>query len=171
MTRRSVRHYTDKAVEGKTIETLLRAAMQAPSAHNAQPWHFIVITERRILDAVPEFHSYARMLLEAPAAILVCGDLGVEESPEYINQACSAAAQNILLASHTLGLGAVWLGIYPREKRVREIRRLLRLPSRIIPVSLVALGYPAEKKAPADRYQPQRVHFNCLGEISVKSHL
>jgi nitroreductase len=145
--------------------------MQAPSAHNAQLWHFIVITERRILDAVPEFHSYARMLLEAPAAILVCGDFGVEESPEYINQACFAAAQNILLASHTLGLGAVWLGIYPREKRVREIRRLLRLPSRIIPVSLVALGYPAEKKAPADRYQPQRVHFNCLGEISVKSHL
>jgi len=74
-------------------------------------------------------------------------------------------------ASHTLGLGAVWLGIYPREKRVREIRRLLRLPSRIIPVSLVALGYPAEKKAPADRYQPQRMHFNCLGEISAKSHL
>lgn len=160
MTRRSIRRFNDKAVEEKKIETLLRAAMQAPSAHNSQPWHFIVITERELLSAIPEFHPYAKMLLQAPAAILVCGDTRIEESIEYNNANCSAATQNLLLAAHDLGLGAVWLGIYPREKRVEEIRRLLDIPRYITPIALVALGYAAEDKEPEERFQPKRVHRN-----------
>ncbi|MEE8591962.1 MAG: nitroreductase family protein [Spirochaetia bacterium] len=160
MTRRSIRRFKDKAVEEKKIETLLRAAMQAPSARNSQPWHFIVITERELLSAIPEFHPYAKMLVQAPAAIMVCGDARIEESIEYINADCSAAAQNLLLAAHDLGLGAVWLGIYPRERRVEEIRKLLGIPRTITPIALVALGYAAEDNGPEERFQPKRVRRN-----------
>jgi nitroreductase len=134
--------------------------MQAPSARNHQPWHFIVITERSILSAIPKFHTYAKMLHEAPVAILICGDRRIEESVEYINSDCSAAAENLLLAAHDLGLGAVWLGIYPRERRVQEIRRLLDIPRHVVPIALAALGYPEEARKPEDRFQPERVHRN-----------
>jgi nitroreductase len=157
-TRRSIRRFAERMVEEKKIETLLRAAMQAPSSRNSQPWHFIVITERKTLSAVPEFHTHAKMLHEAPLAIMVCGDLRIEQSIEYINTDCSAATENLLLAAHDLGLGAVWLGIYPREQRVEEIRRLLDIPRHVIPISLVALGYAAEDKEPEDRFRSERVH-------------
>jgi nitroreductase len=160
MTRRSIRRFKEWGIEDRKIETLLRAAMQAPSGHNHQPWHFIVITERRILSAIPEFHVYAKMLHQATAAIMVCGDMRIEESIEYINTDCSAATENLLLAAHELGLGAVWLGIYPRERRVQEIRRLLDIPRHIIPIALVALGYAAEDMKPEDRFRPERVHRN-----------
>jgi len=160
MTRRSIRRFEARGIEEGKIETLLRAAMQAPSGLNNQPWHFIVITERRILSAIPEFHAYAKMLHQAAAAIMVCGDMRIEQSVEYINTDCSAATENLLLAAHELGLGAVWLGIYPRERRVQEIRRLLGIPRHIIPISLVALGYAAEDKDPEDRFRPERVHRN-----------
>lgn len=160
MTRRSIRRFKDRPVEEKKIEILLQAAMQAPSARNSQPWHFIVITERRLLSAIPEFHPNAKMLLQAPAAIMICGDNRIEESIEYINSDCSAATQNLLLAAHNLGLGAVWLGIYPRERRVEELRKLLGIPITITPIALVALGYAAEDKEPEERFQPKRVHWN-----------
>ncbi len=160
MTRRSIRRFKERGIEDRKIETLLRAAMQAPSGHNHQPWHFIVITERRILSAIPEFHAYAKMLHQATAAIMVCGDMRIEESIEYINTDCSAATENLLLAAHELGLGAVWLGIYPRERRVQEIRRLLDIPRHIIPIALVALGYAAEDRKAEDRFRPERVHRN-----------
>ncbi len=158
MSRRSIRRYTDKVIEDDTIEMLLKAAMQAPSAHNSQSWQLVVITERALLDAIPRFHRYAGMLRQAPAAILVCGDTRLEENVGYCSLNCAAATQNILLAAHSLGLGAVWLGIYPREKRIEEIRKLLGLPPEIVPISLVSLGYPAEEKTPEQRYQPRRVH-------------
>ncbi|UCF98674.1 MAG: nitroreductase family protein [Spirochaetaceae bacterium] len=165
MTRRSIRHFKDRTVEEEKIETLLRTAMQAPSAHNYQPWHFIVITERQILSTIPEFHPHAKMLHEAPAAIMICGDTRLEQSVEYINTDCAAAAENLLLAAHDLGMGAVWLGIYPRERRVQEIRRLLGIPRQIIPITLIALGYAAEEKDVEDRFQPERVHRNRWGGV------
>ncbi len=160
MTRRSIRRFKDRPVDEKKIKTILRAAMQAPSARNSQPWHFIVITDRRLLSAIPEFHPNARMLLQAPTAVMICGDIQIEESIEYINTDCSAATQNLLLAAHALGLGAVWLGIYPRERRVEEIRKLLGIPRTITPIALVALGYAAEDKEPEERFQAKRVHRN-----------
>lgn len=167
MTRRSIRRFMDRAVEEPKLDMLLRAAMQAPSGNNQQPWHFIVITDRATLSAVPEFHPYAKMLHEAPAAVLIGGDTRIEESIEYINTDCSAATENLLLAAHDLGLGAVWLGIYPRERRVQEIRRLLAIPPQIIPIALVALGYAAEAKAPDDRFLPERVHRERWGSAQV----
>jgi nitroreductase len=160
MTRRSIRRFEKREIEEQMIETLLRAAMQAPSGQNRQPWHFIAITERRILSAIPKFHPNAKMLHKAPAAILVCGDTRIEESIKYINSDCSAATENLLLAAHELGLGAVWLGIYSREDRVERISRLLELPPYLMPISLVAVGYAAETKQPEDRFRPERVHRN-----------
>ncbi len=158
LTRRSIRRYTSKKVSAKVVEELLKAGMSAPSANNSQPWHFVVIDERQILDRVPEFHAYSSMLYFAPLAIAVCGDSKV--SPSYWVQDCSAATQNILLAAHASGLGAVWLGIYPINERVRELQKLLNLPEQIVPLSLISLGYPAANKPPENRFNADRVHPN-----------
>ena len=166
LTRRSVRRYTDEHVNDEVVNTLLQAGMQAPSANNLQPWHFVVIDDRKILNGIPTFHPYSQMLIDAPLAILVCGDTALEEVPEYISQDCSAAAQNILLAAHALGLGAVWLGIYPTGERVQGIRNLLQIPEQIIPILLISLGYPIPgvEKIKTDRFQPQRVYRNIWGK-------
>ena len=164
MTRRSIRTYKDMQVSIETMEMLLKAGMQAPSARNEQPWYFTVIRERRTLDEVPSFHPYAQMMKSAPAAILVCGDLQIEKSIDYVVEDCSAATQNVLLAAHGLGLGAVWLGIHPREERVAGIRNLLSIPESVLPVALIAVGYPDEDKSPADRFLPQRVFYEKWGQ-------
>ena len=160
LTRRSIRRYTAAAVSEPAINELLKAAMSAPSASNQQPWHFVVINERQILSRVSEYHPYAQMLPQAQVAILVCGDLMLEKSPGYWVQDCAAATENILIAARASGLGAVWLGIYPREERVRATRELFRLPQHVMPLSLVAIGYPAEQKPPSDRYSISRIHYN-----------
>jgi len=159
-TRRSIRKFQDRAVSGQLIERLIRAAAMAPSARNAQPWQFVVLTDRTLLDRVPEVNRNAWMARDAPAAILVCGDVSLELSPGYWPVDCAAAVQNLLLAAHGLGLGAVWTGIYPRQERIDGFRRLLNLPEHIMPHSLVVIGYPAEKPASEDRYRPERVHWN-----------
>lgn len=160
LTRRSIRKYTKQSVSEEVIRKLLEAAMSAPSARNTQPWHFVVINDRAILDEIPKLHPYSQMLKEAPLAILVCGDLKLQNNEGYIVQDCSAATQNLLLAAHSEGLGAVWLGIYPREERISGIRKLLNIPSYILPISLISLGHPAEKKERENRYQESRVHYN-----------
>ncbi len=159
-TRRSVREFTAQPVEESAVETLLRAAMSAPSAGNQQPWHFIVVNERALLDRIPEFSPYAAMCREAPLGILVCGDTTLEKYPGYWIQDCSAATQNLLLAAHDLGLGAVWTGVYPREERMRGFRQLLNLPDHILPLAFVVIGHPAERPQPQDRFRPERIHYN-----------
>ena len=158
--RRSIRKYTTQPVSDETIEELLQAAMSAPSAGNEQPWQFVVIKERELLDEIPNFHQHSGMLREAPVAILVCGDKRLEKYPEYWIQDCSAATQNILVAVQAKGLGAVWLGIYPVENRVTGLRKLLGLPEDVTPFSLISIGYPAEQKPPSDRYDASRVHHD-----------
>lgn len=160
MTRRSIRKYTTQSVSAEVMDQLLKAAMQAPSARNTQPWHFIIIDNKALLHEVPKFHPYSDMLRQAAAVIVVCGDLTLEKDLDYLNQNCSAATENLLLAAHASGLGAVWLGLFPRDKRVEGIRHLLKLPQYIIPISMIALGYPAEEKQAVDRFNLRRVHFN-----------
>lgn len=159
LTRRSIRKFTSQLVSHDLIEKILKAGMQAPSARNKQPWHFIVIQDREMLDKISVVHPYAYMLKEAPLGIVICGDSNIEITIEYIVQDCSAATQNMLLAAHNFGLGAVWLGIYPREPRIKALRKLLSIPENIIPVSMIAVGYPAEKKEPENRFNPERVHY------------
>jgi nitroreductase len=156
--RRSIRKYTNQEISDETIEKLLRAAMAAPSAGNEQPWHFIVIRDRETLNAIPKFHPYSQMLKEAPAAIIVCGDSSLEKFQGYWVQDCSAATQNILLEAQEMGLGSVWLGVYPMEERVNGLKSLLKLPAYVTPLCILPIGYPAESREPADRYDPIRVH-------------
>ena len=159
-TRRSIRTYFHRPVPEELIQNLLAAAMQAPSARNQQPWPFVVIDDRAILAKIPEFMPNAAMAEHAPLAILVCGDLSLEKSPGYWVVDCAAAVENMLLASHALGLGAVWCGVYPREPRMEGLRQLLGLPQNVIAHSLVVLGYPAEQVQPQDRFRPERVRRN-----------
>jgi nitroreductase len=159
LSRRSIRKYEARPVPQDVVNNLLKAAMAAPSANNLQPWQFVVVTERSLLDAIPVFHPHAAMLKEAPLAILVCGE---PESSRYWQQDCGAATENILLAAHALRLGAVWLGLFPREDRVKGVRELLKVPEPIIPMALIAIGYAAEEKAPSDRYNEAKVHRNSF---------
>lgn len=142
------------------MEALLRAAMAAPSAGNARPWAFLTLTDRKLLDAIPEIHPHAKMAARAPAAVLVCAEPGREKYPGNWPQDCAAATQNLLLAAHASGLGAVWCGVWPNRERMENFRRVFALPEGIEPHALVCLGYRAETKTRADRYEPERVHRN-----------
>jgi len=158
--RRSIRKYTSQAVTDSQIQQLLKAAMAAPSAGNEQPWEFIVLRDRKTLNAIPKFHPYSLMLYEASVAILVCGDLSREKYTGYWVQDCAAATENMLLAAVELGLGAVWLGVYPIEERVAAMRKLLNIPETVVPFSLVSIGYPAEQQQPSDRFDASRIHYD-----------
>jgi nitroreductase len=162
LTRRSIRKYTPEPVTEDTLKRLLQAAMSAPTANNQQPWHFVVIKDRKIMNEIPKFHHYSSMLKEAPLAILVCGSLkeSLLNSEGYLVLDCTAATQNLLLAAHAEGLGAVWLGVYPRPERLEGMRRLLSLPDYVVPVALISLGHPAEKKPMEERYDPDKVHLD-----------
>jgi nitroreductase len=159
--RRSIRAYEDRPVEPEQIETLLRAAMAAPSAGNQQSWRFVVVTDREQLDRLAVATPYSKMLAHAPLAIAVCGDLTSERYPEdYWVEDCSAAMQNLLLAAHAIGLGAVWLGYHPRQDRKDNAREILGLPDTIDTLGVASIGYPAEEKPPAARFDPGFVHYD-----------
>ncbi len=134
--------------------------MAAPSAGNEQPWHFIVIDDRDLMASIQKVHPFSRMLDEAPLAIMVCGDTSMERHLGFWVQDCAAATENLLLAAHSMGLGAVWIGVHPHEDREMAIRRLFCLPDGIIPLSIVALGHPAESKEPSNRFMAERMHYN-----------
>ena len=159
-TRRSIRKYTSQSVSNDIVRELLAAAMMAPSSGNQQPWHFVVIKERKILDAIAAFHQYGKMLKDAPIAILICGDPTLEKYKGRWMLDCSAATQNLLLAAHAIGLGAVWIGIYPGANRIEPMRELVTLPEHIIPFSLISIGYPAEQKPTPERFNTERIHYD-----------
>jgi nitroreductase len=157
LTRRAVREFPPEPVSEEQIHTLLNAAMHAPSACNQQPWHFIVVTRRERLDEIAGVHPYAQMLKQALLAVIVCGDLSLETCPGNWAVDCSAAMENLLLAAHAIGLGGVWVGIYPGEERMRDFRLLLGLPKFVMPLSLAAIGHPAGPLPKVDRYNPDRI--------------
>ncbi|MDO6353913.1 nitroreductase family protein [Caloramator sp. CAR-1] len=158
--RRSIRKYLDKPVAKEDIDDLLRAAMAAPSAGNEQPWEFIVVDDKNVLKRIADVHPYAKMLYEAPVAIVVCGDLNKEKYKGFWVQDCSAATQNILLEATDKGLGTVWIGVYPDDTRVKDISNIFGIPSNVIPLSIVAVGYPAQEMQEVDRFDPQKIHYN-----------
>lgn len=158
MTRRSVRKYKPGKIPEAKLRKILEAAMSAPSARNRQPWRFVVVRERETLLKLTDVHPYAQMLREAAAAIVVCGDLSDVKASAYWEQDCAAATQNALLAAHALGLGAVWLGVHPREERVSGVQKLLHIPKDVVPLSIVSLGSPGEKPATGKRYDGNKVH-------------
>ncbi len=159
-TRRSIRRYQTKHVSPEVVTELLQGAMAAPSAGNERPWHFIVLTDRALLDEIPKFHPFSAMLKQASVAVLVCADTTLERHAGYWVLDCAAATQNLLLAAHAKGLGAVWCGVYPTSDRVDNLKALLRLPEQIVPFSLIPLGFPDEFKHAEERFDPARVHHN-----------
>ena len=166
MTRTSIRQYTDQVISADTIETLLRAGMAAPTAVNKQPWHFVVVTDREKLNGLAVANPNAGMAQKAPLSIVVCGDMKKTlEGPAraFWVQDCSAATENILLAAHGLGLGAVWTGLYPNEDRAKAVAELLKLPETIIPLCAIVIGHPAESPEPKDKWLPENVSYNEFG--------
>ena len=159
MTRTSVRQYTDRQISADTLETLLKAGMAAPTAVNKQPWAFVVTTGRDALDSLATLQP---RLKTAAAAITVCGDMAraIEgEGRDFWVQDCSAATENILLAAHALGLGAVWTGVYPIAERVDDVSRALALPDSVVPMCIIAVGYPPADQEPKDKWDPSKVHY------------
>ena len=158
--RRSIRAFTDQKVDNDRIRTLLEAAMAAPSAVARDPWRFIVVREKATLSRLAEGLPNGRMLAKAALGIIVCGDSSAAHDglEGYMIQDCIAALENMLLAATATGLGAVWLGVYPRRERQAHLRSVLGIPESVTPVAATAIGYPAEEKSPRTRYQDSYVH-------------
>ena len=166
LSRTSVRAYTDQKVEKDKIEKLLRAAMAAPTAVNKQPWHFVVIEDKHVLEQIAEEIPTAKMAARAPLAITVCGDMEKAldgEGRDFWIQDASAATENLLLAAHAMGLGAVWTSVYPIKDKVEATRALLKLPETIVPLGTIVIGYPKEKPQPKDKWKPENVSYNTFG--------
>ncbi|MDD4077202.1 MAG: nitroreductase family protein [Bacilli bacterium] len=159
--RRSVRSFLDKPIEKEKIELLMRAAMQAPSARNQQPWHFVIIQERETLQAIATISRNVQMLNEASLVIIVLIDKDNLTAPLMAPQDVAAATQNILLKAVDLDLGTCWCGIYPREERMASVAKILNVPDRYQIFSLIAVGYPKEKNANrfVNRFDPTRIHY------------
>ena len=162
-TRTSVRDYEARPVEKEKIEKMLRAAMAAPTAMNKQPWHFVVVDQRNVLDALAGANPYAKMLKKAPLAIVVCGntDKMIEGGGrDFWIQDASAATENLLLAAHAMGLGAVWTGAYPSGERCISISKVLSLSDNLVPLNMIVVGYPAEQPQPKQKFKEENVSYN-----------
>lgn len=162
-TRTSVRDYEARPVEKEKIEKMLRAAMAAPTAMNKQPWHFVVVDQRNVLDALAGANPYAKMLKKAPLAIVVCGntDKMIEGGGrDFWIQDASAATENLLLAAHAMGLGAVWTGAYPSEERCISISKVLSLSDNLVPLNMIVVGYPAEQPQPKQKFKEENISYN-----------
>jgi len=158
-TRRSIRKYTSQPVTDETVKILLQAAMAAPTARDERSWEFIVIRDKNILQQVPTFHPFAKHVPDAQVAVVIVGNKTLEAHPGLWALDCSNASMNILLTAHSIGLGAVWTTFYPYEDRMAGIRKLLNLPDHIVPLNIIPIGYPAEKKPPEDRFNPSKIHY------------
>jgi nitroreductase len=163
LSRRSIRKYNGKQIPDTDIQEILKAAMFAPSAVNCQPWHFIVTSSKELFESIMKIHPYASFLMDASHAILVCGDENLQHDIGYYQLDCSAATQNILLSSHSMGIGSCWIGIEPRIERKEKFKSLFKLPEHIQPFALISLGYTDKVKSTPDRYKADRVHHDHWG--------
>jgi len=165
--RKSVRAYAEGAIPREQLEMLVRAGMAAPSAVDQRPWEFIVVTDRATLARLAERLSYAKMAARAAAAIVVCGDLRRQwGGPGSVMWSidCAAAAQNMLLAAESLGLGAVWTAGYPYPDRMGAMREILGLPDYIQPLTLIPVGIPRGGEKPKEKWNPARLHWERYHE-------
>ena len=160
MTRRSIRSFTNEPVSDEEIRILLEAAMSAPSAVSILPWRFVVITDRKILDAIAPAHKSCDFILQAPLAILVCGDTTNPKYGPYWVQDCSAAMENLLLAARALGLGSCWCGIHTRPEREKNMREMFNLPPEISPLGLAVIGHTQKEFAEKARYDESKIRYN-----------
>ena len=163
LTRASVRTYLDKPVDSAKIERLLRAGMAAPSAADKRPWHFVVVTDRELLDGLAKANPNAGFAKKAPLAIVVCSDMNKTlqgGGKDFWIQDVSAVSENILLAAHAMGLGAVWTGTYPAPDRCKAVAEVLGLPKYLVPFNTIVIGYPASQVKPKDKWDERNVTYN-----------
>lgn len=162
LTRRSIRDYTPHPVSEENIKLILAAALSAPSAFNERSSEFIVVNDRKLFEEISRLNPNSLQLKKATVAILVCGNQEKEKfkGKGYWQLDGAAAAENILLAAHSLGLGAVWTAIYPYPERIPAVQKIMNLPEHIVPLAIIPIGHPAEKKFMENRYDPSRVHYN-----------
>ena len=162
--RKSVRSYTDRPVSRAQLDTLVRAAMAAPSGRDMRPWKFVVVDDRAVMDTLAARLPKAKMLADAPAAVVVCGDQSIvdSEGKPSVNWAydCSAAAENLLLTAEAMGLGAVWTGVSPYADRMQAVSEALNLPDHITPFCVIPVGYPEGQPRPKDKYKAENVRYN-----------
>lgn len=158
--RRSIRGFEEKPVDESTVESLIELAMYAPSAGNEQPWEFIIIDSESTKKQIAAKHDNARMVKDAPVSVLVCVDLKREKHEDMWIQDCAAATQNLLLGARDRNLATCWVGVYPREPRMKDMSEFLDLPENVIPFSLIPVGYSAEEPEQPERFKPERIHKN-----------
>ncbi len=156
--RRSIRNYSDKKISDEDINLLLKAGMAAPSAHNFRTWEFIVVRSKETFNKIMEFHPYSKMLKSADACIVVCGKNDTKDFPPFWVQDCAAATENILLQATSLGIGSVWLGLYPIEQTVNKTKELFNIPENITPFCFISLGYPSSEPQSKDLWEEEKVH-------------
>ena len=158
--RKSVRSYTDENVTPEQVETLLRAAMAAPSGMNAQPWRFVVVREQEVKNKLAG--GFNKMIAKAPVVIVVCGKTTNKTGGQNGNWTadCAVAAENLLLAAEALGLGAVWTACYPYEDRMKPTIEALGLPDEVKPLCIIPVGHPAGKDKPKDKWNPENIHYD-----------
>jgi nitroreductase len=160
LTRRSIRKFTGEPVSDEQLHTILRAGFSAPTAANLRPWHFIVVRDAATIHEITKAHAHTAMMAQAGCGIIVCGDARRNAMEYFLAVDGSAAIENMLLAAHALGLGAVWLGLEPHEARAEAMHRLMNIPEHALPVGMFALGVPAEQRDAPDRYDETMVHYD-----------
>ena len=159
-TRRSVRKYTEQHIDEEKLDAILRAGMASPTAGNYQSWRFVVVDDKKLLTEISSLSPYASMAASAALAIVICADLKAEKYPGFWVQDCAAAMQNMLLAAHAQGLGAVWCGIHPDAEREKAFAEAFNLPPHFSAFGLMVLGHPADVPSAADRFDMGKVYHN-----------
>lgn len=165
LTRRSIRKYKKDPITQAEIDQLMRAAMRAPSTINNRDWAFVIVDDPKLLNELADgLDGHAEMLREAPLAIVVCGDLNLAlaSAKEFWIVDTCLAAENILLAAHAMGLGSVYLGVFPRETKMGNVSKILNLPEHLVPLTVLPIGRPDEKKPSREEesYEPSKIYYN-----------
>jgi len=162
--RRSIRKFTNEAVTDQQVDVILRAAMAAPSANDIRPWEFVVVRDAEKRKALADIKKWSFMCASAPVVIAVLGDA---ETSEHWIEDCSAATENMLLAASGIGLGSVWVAIYPIKQREKSVREILNIPPNLRVLCLVPIGHPAEEKPARTRYEASKIHFDTYTKNNI----
>jgi len=160
MSGRTISKFTDQRVENEALQALLRAAMEAPSAGDERPWHFIVLRDHTIRDTIRMAIPEAFMVTQTPVSIVLCGDTSLQKHIGCWPLDCAAATENILIRARRMKLAAIWLGMYPIEGRIQHFRELLRIPEHVVPFSLIVVGHPTTWWEHGNRFLAARVHHD-----------
>lgn len=161
LNRRSIRKFEEKEVSDEIVTQLLHAAMNAPSACNQRCWHFVVIRNQEIKDSLSQIHGGYQAIKNAPVSILVCGEPKAATLPSFWEHDCAAAAENILIAAQSVGLGAIWQGANSAEpSQIDMVCRYVHLPEDIKPLTIISIGYPAETVTEKEKFDQNKVHYD-----------